>query len=74
MGFWVASTRKGCGRRVGLAVDRHLAFLHRLQQRRLGARRRPVDLVGQQNLADYRAGAELKLLRLLVVEIDAGHV
>ncbi len=35
---------------MGLAVDGHIALLHRLQQGGLGLRRRAVDLVGQQQL------------------------
>jgi hypothetical protein len=33
-------------------VHRHLALAHRLQQRRLRARRGPVDFVGQQNVGE----------------------
>ena len=40
--------------RMILAGDRDPAFLHRLQQRRLGARARPVDLVRHQQLAEHR--------------------
>jgi len=57
-----------------LQVDRHLPFLHRFQQGALRARRGPVDLVGQQDLAQHGAGAIFELLRLLVEEADAGHV
>ena len=39
------------GHRVGRAVDRRLALLHALEQARLGLRRRPVDLVGEDDLA-----------------------
>ena len=38
--------------------DRDALFLHRLQQRRLGARAGSVDLVGHQQLAEHRAGHE----------------
>ena len=41
-----------------LAGDRDAALLHRLQQRRLGARAGAVDLVGHQQLAEHRAGNE----------------
>ena len=33
---------------VARARDRHMLFLHRLQQRRLGARGRAIDFVGHQ--------------------------
>ena len=50
---------------VRRAVDRDAALGHRLQQRRLRARRGAVDLVGQHDLGEDRAGAELELGRLL---------
>ena len=43
---------------VAVAGDRHVLLLHRLQQRRLGARAGAVDLVGHQELAEDRAGNE----------------
>ena len=60
--------------RVGRAVDRRLPLLHRFEEARLGLRRRPVDLVGEDDLAHDRAGPELELLGLLVVDRQAGHV
>jgi hypothetical protein len=39
---------------VARAGDRHVAFLHRLQQRRLGARAGAVDFVGHQQLGEDR--------------------
>ena len=60
-GFWVAATRNGRGQRAGDAVDRDLALLHRLEQRGLGLGRRPVDLVGQQQVGEDRALAEGQL-------------
>ena len=62
------------GHLVGDAVDRRLALLHALEQARLRLRRRPVDLVGEDDLAHDRAGPELELLGLLVVDRQAGHV
>ena len=47
--------------RVGDAVDRHLALLHRLEQRGLGLRRRAVDLVGEDDVGEHAAGPELEL-------------
>ena len=43
------------------ALDGDLALLHRLEQRGLGARRRAVDLVGEHDVRDERARAELEL-------------
>ena len=62
------------GHRVGRAVDRRLALLHRLEEGRLGLGRRPVDLVGEDDLGHDRARPELELLVLLVVDREAGHV
>jgi hypothetical protein len=49
-------------------------FLHRFQQRRLGLRRRAVDLVGQQHLGEHGAllEAEHALARGLVFFEDLG--
>ena len=46
------------GQGARLALDRDLALLHRLQQRRLRARRRAVDLVHEQDVGEDRAGDE----------------
>ena len=46
------------GQRVGLALDRDLALLHRLEQRGLRLRRRAVDLVGQQDVGEHGPGPE----------------
>ncbi len=62
------------GHLVGRAVDRGLALLHAFEQRGLRLGRRPVDLVGEDDLADDRARPELELLGLLVVDRQAGHV
>ena len=43
--------------RVGVPVDRDLALLHRLEQRRLRLRRRAVDLVGEHDVREHRARA-----------------
>ena len=42
------------------AGDRDMLFLHRLQQRRLGAWRGAVDLVGHQQLRKHRTGNKTK--------------
>ncbi len=44
--------------RMAHAGDGDLRFLHRLEQRRLGARRRAVDLVGEDHLREDRPGHE----------------
>ena len=46
---------------MGLAVDGHLALLHRLEQRRLGLGRRAVDLVGEQEVGEHRPLAQREL-------------
>ena len=73
-GFWVAMTRKGWGHRVGHPVHRHLPLLHGLQQGGLGAAGGPVELVGQKEVAQHRAGLVLHPARLLVVEGEARDV
>ncbi len=51
------------GERSAHPVDTHLAFLHCLEQRGLGLRRRAVDLVGQQQVGEHRTLAERGLAR-----------
>jgi hypothetical protein len=46
---------------VGFAEDRHLLFFHRFQDRRLGLRRRTVDLIREDHMGKYRSLFELKL-------------
>ena len=43
---------KGRGQGEGLAADRDLALLHRLEQRRLHFGRGAVDLVGEQDVGE----------------------
>jgi len=59
---------------VGVRVDRYAPFGHRLEQRRLRARRGAVDLVGEDDVGEDRALAELEALRLLVEDADAEDV
>ncbi len=47
--------------RVADTVDAHLAFLHRLEQRGLGLRRRAIDLVGQDEVGEDGPGPEREL-------------
>src|SRR5207249_1859852 len=53
-----------------LLADRHLPFLHCLQQRGLHLRRRTVDLVGQDEIRED--GAELGIKGAGVLVVDAG--
>ena len=59
---------------VGLALDGHLALLHRLEQRGLGLGRRAVDLVGQQQPGEDRPRPEVELGAPLVVDVGPGQV
>ena len=49
---------EGRRQRVGLAVDGHRQFLHRLEQRRLGFGRRAVDFVGQDEVGENGAAVK----------------
>jgi hypothetical protein len=50
------------------APDGHLPLLHDLQQRALHLRGRAVDLVGQQQVGEYRPEGHIELARRLVVD------
>ena len=52
-GFWVATTTNGSGSGERLALDGDLALLHRLEQRGLRLGRRPVDLVGEEQVGEH---------------------
>ena len=60
--------------RMAHAVDRDLPLLHRLEQRRLGLRRRAVDLVGEQEVGEHRSLAERQLAAIAVDHHRAGDV
>ena len=62
------------GQRHGLAVERHLPLLHRLEQRALRLGRGAVDLVGQHELREDRAALEAELAGLAVENRHAEHV
>ena len=62
------------GQPACLAVDRDLALGHRLEQRRLRLRHRPVDLVDEQDVGEHRAGPELEVALLLVEDREPGDV
>ena len=66
--------QEGARQRHRLALDRQLAFLHRLQQSGLRARRGAVDLVGEHQLRQQRPGPKLEIARFLVVDVDPGHI
>ena len=44
-----------------LVLDADLLFAHRFEQRRLRARRGAVDLIGQHDVGEDRAGLEIEL-------------
>jgi hypothetical protein len=58
---------------AGLALTRHLALLHRLEQRGLRLRWGAVDLVGEE-IREDRARAELEVGGALVEDRRAGDV
>ena len=62
------------GQRPGASVHAHLTLSHRLEQRRLGLRHRPVDLVDEHDVGEHRARPELEVARPLVVDGEAGDV
>ena len=47
--------------RIGHALDRHLQFLHRFQQRRLRFGRSAVDFIGKQDVGEDRSFDENEL-------------
>ena len=57
-----------------LALDAHLGFAHRFEQRRLRARRGAVDFVGEQNVREHRAFVKMKFLILLVENGNSENV
>ncbi len=59
-------TKNGLGQGMGLAADRDLPLLHRLEQGALDLGRRAVDLVGQDQVGENgpAVGAEFAGLRL----------
>ncbi len=59
---------------VRLAVDSHLLLGHRLEQRRLGLRRRAVDLVRENDVREHRALVELERAVTLVEHVRPGDV
>ena len=74
IGFWVAITMNGSGSGMRFAFQRHLVFLHGLQQRRLGLGRGAVDLIGQDDVGEDRALAQHEVVLLAVEDVAAGDV
>ena len=72
IGFCVADDEERLRQRVRLTLDRHLAFLHRLQQRSLRLRRCAVDLIGEEDVREHRPGPERE--RTLAVHHRPGEV
>ena len=56
------------------ALDRRLALLHRLEERRLGLRRSTVDLVREEEVGEDRPRPELEVTVALVPDRRAGDV
>ena len=63
---------------IGAALNGDAMLLHRLEQRRLRLRRRAVDFVGEQDVAEDRPGREHHLppagRRIFVDDVGAGDV
>ena len=56
------------GQRVIASADRDLALGHDLEQSRLDLGRRPVDLVGEQEVTHHRAELDVELLAALPID------
>ena len=59
---------------VRLAGDRHLVFLHHLEQRALHLGRGAIDLVGEQQVGEHRPERRREVAGLLVVDPRANQV
>ena len=62
------------GQRVGRLADRHLALLHRFQERALHLRGRAVDFVRQQQIREHGTLLRRELTRLGRIDERAHHV
>ena len=60
--------------RMGLVADRHLPLLHDLEQRGLHLRRRAVDLVREQEVAEHGAELGVEAARVRPVDPRADQV
>jgi len=63
-----------CREWTGLAIHRHLSFLHRFEKRRLRLRWGAVDLVCEQDVREHRPFAKLECPNLRVIDERAGDV
>ena len=59
---------------VDRAVDGDLGLIHGLQQRRLGPGGRPVDLVGEEDVGEYRTFLQHELTRGAIVDRHPQHI
>ena len=57
-----------------LRPDRHLAFLHRLEQGGLHLRRRTIDLVGEHDVREDRADRGREVAAALIENARADDV
>ena len=62
------------GQAARLTVDRDAPLAHRLEQGRLRLRRRPVDLVGEDDVREQRARTELEAALARIEDRDADDV
>ena len=74
MGFCVRDDEERRLERVRSSLDRHLALLHGLEERRLRLRRRAVDLVREQQVREDRPGPELEVGVALIPDRRARDV
>ena len=65
---------EGIGQPKGVARNRHLALLHRLEQRRLHLGGRPVDLVGEHDVGEDRPLVDPELARARIQDRRPGDV
>src|SRR6266516_1241499 len=59
---------------IALAVNRYLALLHRLEQRRLRFRWRAIDLIGQQYVSEDRAASQVEGGRRDIEDVSARDI
>ena len=64
----------GCGSATRLALDRDLALLHRLEQRRLRLGGRAVDFVGEHDVREDRPCAQDERAVAAARDVGAGDV
>src|ERR1041385_9265946 len=84
LGQWVSSfildrvlsreNRKDGRQLVSFAVDRHLAFFHRFQQRRLRFWWRTIDLISEQDVSKYWSSPQSECRVCDVEDVSAGDV